>query len=179
MFARLEPSERRAVFVAILLCAAVAAAISLVRTGAGAQSTKVYRIGLVSVGALDAGILGSDLAGDFSRRGYVVGSNVLFDRRAAEGKPDRLPGLIDELVAQHADVIITQGYSAAVAAKERAGTTPVVVTLSGAPVATGLATLPEFRKSPPSFRPNAWRCSKKRCKICEPWRCCGTPMISG
>ena len=76
---------------------------------------------------------------DFSRRGYVVGSNVLFDRRAAEGKPDRLPGLIDELVAQHVDVIITQGYSAAVAAKERAGTTPVVVTLSGDPVATGLA----------------------------------------
>lgn len=139
MFARLEPSERRATFVAILLCAAVAAAISLVRTGAGAQSTKVYRIGLVSVGALDGGILGSDLAGDFSRRGYVVGSNVLFDRRAAEGKPDRLPGLIDELVAQHVDVIITQGYSAAVAAKERAGTTPVVVTLSGDPVATGLA----------------------------------------
>jgi len=139
MFARLEPLERRATFVAILLCATVAAAISLVRTGAGAQSTKVYRIGLVSVGALDAGILGSDLAGDFSRRGYVVGSNVLFDRRAAEGKPDRLPGLIDELVAQHVDVIITQGYSAAVAAKERAGTTPVVVTLSGDPVATGLA----------------------------------------
>lgn len=139
MFARLEPSERRATFVAILLCAALAAAISLVGTGAGAQSTKVYRIGLVSVGALDAGILGSDLAGDFSRRGYVVGSNVLFDRRAAEGKPDRLPGLIDELVAQHVDVIITQGYSAAVAAKERAGTTPVVVTLSGDPVATGLA----------------------------------------
>jgi len=139
MFARLEPSERRATFVAILLCAAVAAAISLIRTGAGAQSTKVYRIGLVSVGAVNAGILGSDLAGDFSRRGYVVGSNVLFDRRAAEGKPDRLPGLIDELVAQHVDVIITQGYSAAVAAKERAGTTPVVVTLSGDPVATGLA----------------------------------------
>jgi len=139
MFARLEPSERRATFVAILLCAALAAAISLVGTGAGAQSTKVYRIGLVSVGAVNAGILGSDLAGDFSRRGYVVGSNVLFDRRAAEGKPDRLPGLIDELVAQHVDVIITQGYSAAVAAKERAGTTPVVVTLSGDPVATGLA----------------------------------------
>ena len=139
MFARLEPSERRATFVAILLCAALAAAISLVGTGAGAQSTKVYRIGLVSVGAVNAGILGSDLVGDFSRRGYVVDSNVLFDRRAAEGKPDRLPGLIDELVAQHVDVIITQGYSAAVAAKERAGTTPVVVTLSGDPVATGLA----------------------------------------
>jgi putative ABC transport system substrate-binding protein len=139
MFARLEPSKRRATFVAILLCAALAAAISLVRTGAGAQSTKVYRIGLVSVGALDGGILGSDLAGDFSRRGYVVGNNVLFDRRAAEGKPDRLPGLIDELVAQHVDVIITQGYTAAAAAKERAGITPVVVTLSGDPVATGLA----------------------------------------
>jgi putative tryptophan/tyrosine transport system substrate-binding protein len=36
-------------------------------------------------------------------------------------------------------VIITQGYPAAMAAKERAGKTPIVVTLSGDPVATGLA----------------------------------------
>ncbi len=76
---------------------------------------------------------------DFAQRGYVDGQTIVFERRAAQGKLDRLPGFIDELVARHVDVIITQGYPAALAAKERAGNTPIVVTLSGDPVATGLA----------------------------------------
>ena len=41
-------------------------------------------------------------------------------------------------MAKHVDVIVTASYPAAAAAKERAGTTPVVVTFSGDPVATGL-----------------------------------------
>lgn len=117
---------------------AAAAVVVLLHTGALPQPAKVHRVGLASVGAPNAGILGPDLIGDFSRRGYVVDRDIVFDRRAAEGKPDRLPALIDELAAEHVDVIITQGYTAAVAAKERAGNIPVVVTLSGDPVATGL-----------------------------------------
>src|SRR5258708_32713539 len=66
-------------------------------------------------------------------------ANVVCERCAAQGEPDRLPRLIDELVAKRVDVIIPQGYTAAIAAKERAGNTPVVVTLSGGPVGTGLA----------------------------------------
>ena len=42
-------------------------------------------------------------------------------------------------MAQHVDVIITQGYPAAFAAKQRGGDIPIVVTNSGDPVATGLA----------------------------------------
>jgi len=76
---------------------------------------------------------------NFTRRGYVVDRNIVFARRAAEGKLDRLPGFIDEFVAKHVDVIITQGYPPAAAAKERAGDTPIVVTNSGDPVDTGLA----------------------------------------
>ena len=63
----------------------------------------------------------------------------MFERRAAQGKLDLLAGFIDELVAAHVDVIITQGYPAAKAAKELAGNTPIVVTNSGDPVDTGLA----------------------------------------
>jgi putative ABC transport system substrate-binding protein len=76
---------------------------------------------------------------DFAKRGYAVDRNIVFERRAAEGRPDRLPGLVDELVAGRVDVIITQSYPAAAAAKERAGKIPIVVTNSGDPVATGLA----------------------------------------
>jgi putative ABC transport system substrate-binding protein len=42
-------------------------------------------------------------------------------------------------VADRVDLIITQSYPAAAAAKERAGKIPIVVTSSGDPVATGLA----------------------------------------
>src|SRR5215510_5564147 len=33
------------------------------------------------------------LTAGFSKRGYVVGSSLLFERRGAEAHPDRLPGL--------------------------------------------------------------------------------------
>ena len=114
--------------------------VPLLQAGAFAQpAAKAHRVGLISVGAPNAGVLGTDLTDDFSRRGYVVDRDIVFDRRAADGVLNRVPGLIEALVAEHVDVIITQGYTAAIAAKERAGTTPVVVTLSGDPVATGLA----------------------------------------
>jgi putative tryptophan/tyrosine transport system substrate-binding protein len=115
-----------------------AAAVALLQTGALAQSGKVYRVGLVSVGAPDIGILGPGMVRNFTQRGYVDGRTIIFERRAAEGKLDRLPGFIDELVASHVDVIITSSYPAALAAKERAGNVPIVVTLSGDPVAAGL-----------------------------------------
>ena len=124
---------------ALLRCIVAAAAIAVLPTGALAQSGKVYRVGLVSVATPDTGILGPGMVHDFAQRGYVDGQTIVFERRAAQGKLDRLPGFIDELVARHVDVIITQGYPAAIAAKERAGNTPIVVTLSGDPVATGLA----------------------------------------
>jgi putative ABC transport system substrate-binding protein len=117
----------------------VTAAVVLLQTGALAQSGKVYRVGLVAVGAPDTGILGAKMVENFTRRGYVVDRDIVFERRAAQGKLDRLPGFIDELVAKHVDVIITQSYPAALAAKERAGNTPIVVTNSGDPVDTGLA----------------------------------------
>ena len=116
----------------------VAAAITLLQVSALAQSSKVYRVGLVAVGASDTGILGAGMVRDFTQRGYVVDGNIVFERYAAQGKLDRLPRFIDELVAKHVDVIVTEGYRPAIAAKERAGNTAIVVTRSGDPVATGL-----------------------------------------
>jgi ABC-type uncharacterized transport system substrate-binding protein len=115
-----------------------AAAFALLQSAALAQSGKVYRVGLVGVGAPDTGVLGPGMVRNFTRRGYVDGQTIAFERRAAQGKLDRLPGFTEELVAAHVDVIITAGYPAAIAAKERAGETPIVVTFSGDPVATGL-----------------------------------------
>jgi putative ABC transport system substrate-binding protein len=116
----------------------VAAAMALLQATALAQSGKVYRVGLVGVGAPDVGLLGSPVANAFAKRGYVADQNIRFERRAGQGKVDRLPGFIDEFVASHVDVILTAGYPAALAAKERADGIPIVVTQSGDPVATRL-----------------------------------------
>jgi putative ABC transport system substrate-binding protein len=112
---------------------AATAAFAFLQTGGLAQSGKVYRVGLVAAGVPDPGI-----ERNFTRRGYVVDGNIVFERRAAQGKLELIPGFIDDLVAKHVDVIITQSYPAGLAAKERAGNIPIVVALSGDPVATGL-----------------------------------------
>ena len=124
---------------------------------------------------------------NFTQRGYVVDRDIVFERRAAQGKLDRLPGFIDDLVAKHVDVIITQSYPAAVAAKERAGNTPIVVTNSGDPVATGLAA----SLAHPGRQHHRGLGSRQRAfgqavdaaqgggaERAQSWRCCGTPTIS-
>ena len=72
----------------------------------------------------------------FSRRGYVVGSSLVIERRAAEAHPDRLPRLVDDLKSE-AELIITNSYAAARVVKDRAST-PVVAITGADPVATGL-----------------------------------------
>ena len=116
-----------------------ASALPLLGAGALAQSGKTYRAGLVSIGPPESGILSPGMIQNFAKRGYVEGRNIEFERRAAQGKPERLAGFIDELVAKPVDVIVTSSYPAAAAAKERGGKIPIVVINSGDPVATGLA----------------------------------------
>ncbi len=117
----------------------VAAALASLPARALAQAGKPYRVGLVTVGAPNTGVQSPGVVKAFARRGYVEGQNIVFERRAAQGKLDRLAGLIDDLVANHVDVILTTSYPAALAAKEHGGNTPIVATGSGDPVATGLA----------------------------------------
>ena len=126
--------SRRTVIAAAALASWRAPAIAQ----SSAQSGKVAQVGLVTVGAPGTSVLSPALVSAFAKRGYAEGKNIAFEKRAAQGKPDRLPGFIDELVAKRVDVIITSSYPAALTAKERAGTIPVIVTFSGDPVATGL-----------------------------------------
>ena len=72
------------------------------------------------------------------RRGEVAERDFVLKPLSAEGNVDRLPALVDELVAARADIVMTGGYPAARWAKERAGTIPVVAMFPGDPVATGL-----------------------------------------
>jgi putative ABC transport system substrate-binding protein len=102
------------------------------------SSDKVHRIGLLGAGApiADESPLGVPLIRGLAAHGYVLGKNLAFERRGAEGHIDRLPQLVAELAASKVEVIVTSGYPAARAAKE--GPVPTVATNAGDPVGTGL-----------------------------------------
>src|SRR5215472_16844377 len=101
-------------------------------------AVKVRRVGLLSSGApfADTSEVVIGLTAGFSKRGYVVGSSLLFERRAAESHPDRLPPLVDDLKSQ-TELMITNAYAAARVIKDRSNV-PVVAITGADPVATGL-----------------------------------------
>ena len=70
--------------------------------------------------------------------GYVEGTNVVVDARAAHGRVERLPELVRELLDAKPEVIVTFGMTAAQAAKAATTTTPIVMAFAGDPVGTQL-----------------------------------------
>lgn len=72
--------------------------------------------------------------------GWVEGSNLTIEWRFAEGRPERLPALLAELLALKPDVLVTIGPRPALLAKQAAGTLPVVAVAIDDPVDMGLAT---------------------------------------
>jgi len=110
----------------------------LARRAFSQTAVKVRRVGLLSSSAplTDANPVVVGLTAGFSKRGYVVGSSLIFERRAAEAQPDRLPQLVDDLKSK-AELIITQSYAAARVVKDRSDV-PVVAITGADPVAMGL-----------------------------------------
>jgi putative tryptophan/tyrosine transport system substrate-binding protein len=93
------------------------------------------------IGLLDTG-LGATFAVPFLRKlsdlGYVEGQTIIIERRSADGKPERLNDLAEELVRQQVEVIVTAGGPAGVAAKKVTKTIPIVLGAISDPVGVGL-----------------------------------------
>src|SRR5262245_38714981 len=70
--------------------------------------------------------------------GYVDGKNIAIEYRGAEGKLERVPSLVTELVRLEVDVLVVPIRSAILAAKHATKTIPIVMVTGGDPVATGL-----------------------------------------
>ena len=64
--------------------------------------------------------------------------NILVEYRYAEGKLDRIPGLVAELVQLKVDVLVVAILPAIRAAKQATKTIPIVMVTTVDPVATGL-----------------------------------------
>lgn len=110
----------------------------LTRHAFSQTAVKTRHVGLLSSGApfTDTSDIVVGLKAGFANRGYVVGSSLLIERRAAEANPARLPGLVDDLKSQ-AELILTNSYAVARVVKDRANI-PVVAITGADPVATGL-----------------------------------------
>jgi len=70
--------------------------------------------------------------------GYVDGRTLVIEFRWAEGKYDRLPQLVKELIAADVDVLITHGTPGTRVAKQATRAIPIVMAISGDAVATGI-----------------------------------------
>lgn len=102
------------------------------------QPAKVYRMGLLTWGAAPPPSSPTPFEQGLRQLGYVEGQNIAIERRYANGQMDRLPQLAGDLARFPLDVILTQSFPAALAAKGATSTIPIVVMGAGDPVATGL-----------------------------------------
>jgi putative ABC transport system substrate-binding protein len=100
---------------------------------------KIPRVGFMgnSTVALEANLVGAFRDG-LRELGYEEGRNIIIEYRWADGKYERFPALVAELVAAKVDVIVTAGTPAALAFKKATTTVPLVMVAVGDPVGTGL-----------------------------------------
>jgi putative ABC transport system substrate-binding protein len=118
---------------------AFAGGLVIARSAAEAQpAAKVYRVGVLLVATAETvAPLVRALTEGLRDLGYVEGRNIVFERRYADGRLERLPDLAAELVRLRVDVIVT-GSNVRLAAVQRAtATIPIVFVAVGDPVGAG------------------------------------------
>jgi putative tryptophan/tyrosine transport system substrate-binding protein len=108
-------------------------------TAEAQQPKRIPRIGFLgnSTAALEANLIGPFREG-LRELGYVEGKNIVIGWRWAEGKYERFPTLIAELIGSKVELIVTAGTPATIALKKATTTLPLVMIAVGDPVGTGL-----------------------------------------
>jgi putative ABC transport system substrate-binding protein len=108
--------------------------------------TRPPRVALVFNSVAPADLLGADPVNPFARsfirglreRGYVEGQGLVLERHSADGRPERLPAIMDRLIGLPVDIIVTAG-NGALAAARATSSIPIVANIDD-PVGLGLTT---------------------------------------
>jgi putative ABC transport system substrate-binding protein len=106
---------------------------------AGAQTPrKIPRIGYVAgASTAFAGRMAAALRQGLSELGYIDGQTIALEVRMAEGRSERIPELVTELIGLGVDVLVAGASVAALAAKKATSTIPIVM-IATDPVGLGL-----------------------------------------
>lgn len=110
------------------------------------NKVKVYRVALVYTTAPAADMAGPEPVHPYpgvflralSELGYVDGENMIYMPRSAEGKFERIPGILKELVSSGVDVIVAPGDEIPRAARETVPGVPLVMMSFSDPAESGL-----------------------------------------
>ena len=98
-----------------------------------------YRIGLVSPGSASSMAPRVEaLKNGLRDHGYVEGQNITIEYRWGDGKDERVPGLVSDLMDLKVDMFLTHGVLATRAARNASATIPIVCFDCGDLVATSL-----------------------------------------
>jgi putative ABC transport system substrate-binding protein len=125
---------------ALTLAVSVALALLAAPLAADAQPAgKVPRIGFVEAGSRSANQHFLDAFRQGLRDlGYVEGQNIVIEDRWADGRADRFPELIAELIRLKVDVVVVASTPGAGAARRITGAVPVVFWGVSDPVGIGV-----------------------------------------
>jgi len=74
----------------------------------------------------------------FSKLGWVDGQTLTLHSRFAEGRTERIPDLVDELIRLPIDVLLSSGAAGAVAAAKVTSTLPIIFASAADPIEEGL-----------------------------------------
>jgi putative ABC transport system substrate-binding protein len=128
---------KRREFIALL----TGSAVGWTHTARGQRIERIPRVGWVILGSPADGVADIFSYYDSFRAGlrdlgYVEGKNIILVPRSADGIPERLPGLIDQVLSEDVSMIVSPGPAIRVVL-EKVKSIPVIFAFSGDPVAAG------------------------------------------
>jgi len=122
----------------IIICLFAATLLSTASFAEAQQPAKVWRIAWVTAASTRSMMSRVEVfRAGLRELGYVEGKNIIIEMRSAEGKRDRLPAIMAELLSLKVDIIVSAGAGVTGPAKEATSTIPIVMSQDPDPIASG------------------------------------------